>query len=74
MEADYLGSRMREHILSSLSRREITFDVVVGDLKVGEDGNLESEKDKWIIKDTMNRLGQWQSTTALEHRKGMAMN
>jgi len=71
VEADYLGSPLREHILERFTEREITQDLILGDLKVTDDSSLEAEKEKWLIKDGMNRLGQWQTATALEHWKLM---
>jgi hypothetical protein len=70
VKADYLGSPLRERLLSKLSEREIPEERILGDLKVTSEVALEEEKAKWVIKDASNRLGFWQTETAMEHWKG----
>ncbi|KDQ20086.1 hypothetical protein BOTBODRAFT_27508 [Botryobasidium botryosum FD-172 SS1] len=62
-ESDYLGSYMRQILLSSLPRREIDIKMIRGD---------ESPADeKWILSDTHNPLEEWQRASAMEHWKIM---
>jgi len=63
-EPDYLDSHLRQHVLSSLSQREIDMVHVKGDM-------LEGEEEKWILTDMRNPLGHWQKAEALEHWKVM---
>jgi len=71
VKPDWLGSPLRERILTTFPQRDIPEAMIVGDLKAANATALEEEKENWIIRDSSNRLGQWQTVTALEHWKVM---
>jgi hypothetical protein len=68
VESDYLNSHLRQHILSSLSEREVDLIHITGDLSpIGEGGD-----DEWLLTDLKNPLGEWQKDEALAHWKGLS--
>ncbi|GAB1523264.1 hypothetical protein RhiTH_006395 [Rhizoctonia solani] len=73
VEKDFLGSFLRQHILTTMDRREVTFDHIRGNATapVGKPlPNVEGEA-RWVLKDGDQRLGEWQKATGLEHWKVM---
>ncbi|PIL37308.1 hypothetical protein GSI_01001 [Ganoderma sinense ZZ0214-1] len=64
VSSDFLGSYLRRHVLSSLPERE-------GDIStLGSDLSAET-RERFILKDTANPLGEWQRKDALHHWKIM---
>ncbi|TBU33178.1 S-adenosyl-L-methionine-dependent methyltransferase [Dichomitus squalens] len=62
--SDFLGSYLRRHILSSLEERE-------GDISgLGTDIS-EDKRERFILKDLANPLGDWQQKDAIHHWKIM---
>ena len=55
---DYAGSHGRAEIFNTLREREVDLKLVRGDAKDGE---------TWVLRDTNNRLMDWQRSEALEH-------
>ena len=64
ISSDFLGSYLRRHVLSSLSEREGDISTLGSDL-VGE------KRERFILKDMANPLGEWQQKDALHHWKIM---
>lgn len=64
VEADYLGSNLREHVLSSFPAHEVNLDVVTRDLE-------ENQFKKYTLTDDKNPLSDWQDLEALHHWKLM---
>lgn len=60
-EDDYLGSRLRKHMLTDVGDREIPRSRIIGDV----------EGNEWILHDGSNQLTKWEEETALEHWKVM---
>lgn len=60
VEADYLGSYLREVVLSTLPAHEVDLDIVTRDL------DPEAIK-KYTLNDVHNRLEDWQTEEALHH-------
>jgi hypothetical protein len=57
-ETDYAGSHLRAMIFDTLQEREVDLKLIRGDAKDGE---------TWILRDTNNRLMDWQRDDALGH-------
>lgn len=66
-ESDYLGSYLREHVLSDLPKREVDLKYVTGDMSAVAEG----KQDQWILTDLRNPLGDWQKDQGMEHWKGL---
>ncbi|KAH7334831.1 S-adenosyl-L-methionine-dependent methyltransferase [Rhizoctonia solani] len=69
VEKDFLGSFLRQHILTTMDSREVAFADIRGNATapVGKPlPNIEGEA-QWILKDGDERLGEWQQATGLEH-------
>ncbi|CDO76562.1 hypothetical protein BN946_scf184982.g21 [Trametes cinnabarina] len=64
VESDYLGSYLRRHVFSKLPERE--FDVSVAIKAIPED-----KRDRFLLKDAGNPLGEWQQKEAIGHWKIM---
>lgn len=60
-EDDYLGSRLRKHMLTDVVHREIPRSKIIGNV----------EGNEWILHDGSNKLTMWEEETALEHWKVM---
>ncbi|KAI0068717.1 hypothetical protein BV25DRAFT_1873861 [Artomyces pyxidatus] len=60
VEADYLDSHLRAHVLDTLSESEVDLKTVRGDL-----GGKSS--DQWVLTIQNNRLREWQKDGALNH-------
>ncbi|QRV84071.1 spermine/spermidine synthase [Ceratobasidium sp. AG-Ba] len=68
-ESDMLESPLREHILSTMSQREVSFAEIRGNSTEPAGKPLpgvEGER-RWVLTDGDGRLGEWQQGTALEH-------
>ncbi|KIM27045.1 hypothetical protein M408DRAFT_172974 [Serendipita vermifera MAFF 305830] len=61
-ESDYLRSRLRKTILSTVLDREVPEDAITG-----LSGDSPMGGKEWILTDGHNRLGDWQHDTAVEH-------
>lgn len=59
-DADYLDSYLREHVLSSLPRREVELEMVTNEVP-------EDKRENYVLTDTRNNLGEWQKKEALKH-------
>ncbi|KAG2042216.1 hypothetical protein BDR03DRAFT_1006640 [Suillus americanus] len=66
IEADYLHSYLRRHILSSLGKREIDH-AQIGDNLIWS----ATTEEKFVLTDAHNTLNMWQEGEALEHWKLM---
>ncbi|KAF9226671.1 hypothetical protein BS17DRAFT_775953 [Gyrodon lividus] len=62
VEADYLRSYLRRHVLSSLDKREVSISQVRGSIVWSKE-----TEDKFLLTDLNNRLDEWQREEALEH-------
>ena len=63
-KADYLGSYLREEVLSSLPAHEINLEIVTR-------GFAEDSYRKYTLTDDRNPLDDWQDSEALDHWKLM---
>jgi hypothetical protein len=59
---DYLRSPLRQMVLSTMLKRELTKQEITG----FEEG-AEVDAKEWVLTDKDNRLGKWQHEAALEH-------
>ncbi|CUA67077.1 hypothetical protein RSOLAG22IIIB_02998 [Rhizoctonia solani] len=68
-EKDFLGSFLRQHILTTMDRREVAFADIRGNATapVGKPLPDVQGEAQWILKDGDERLGEWQKATGLEH-------
>jgi hypothetical protein len=57
-EMDYAGSHLRAMIFDTLQEREVDLKLIHGDVTNG---------DTWVLRDTSNRLMDWQRGEALDH-------
>ena len=64
IEADYLGSWLREQVLSTFPAHEISLDLVTRDL-------TPQQLKKYLLTDNANPLEDWQKLEALNHWKLM---
>lgn len=64
VEADYLGSYLRQQVLSTFPAHEIALDIVTRDLQ-------PNELRKFTLTDNVNPLEDWQKQEALHHWKLM---
>ncbi|KAI0832594.1 hypothetical protein BC628DRAFT_1310250 [Trametes gibbosa] len=64
VEADFLGSYLRRHVLNELPTRE-------ADLALVLDSIPEEKRARYLLKDGTNPLGEWQAKEALGHWKIM---
>jgi hypothetical protein len=64
VDADYLHSYLRHHVLSSLDKREVSITQVRG----GTAWSKETEED-FSLTDADNKLDEWQREEAMEHWK-----
>lgn len=62
---DFLGSQLRQFVLSSLAKREVDFSQVRKDISELD----EEERDRLLLTDKRNPLGEWQKAHAVEHWK-----
>ena len=62
--SDFLGSHLRRHVLSGLPDRESDISAIGQDLP-------EEKRERLILKDAMNPLGEWQQKEAVHHWKIM---
>jgi hypothetical protein len=62
-EADFLNSYLREHILTSITRREVDQSLIIG--------TAAEPYEQWILTDQNNQLGKWQEDEAFVHWKGV---
>jgi len=70
--ADFQGSRLRQHVLSGLPKRELDSKHLLGsdnDPKLLEEGT-----DKWILRDDYNPLGAWERADSVEHWTGVCLH
>ena len=58
-----MHSYLREYVLKDLPKREISREMVLGDLE-------EDEQRIWILTDARNPLGPWQDAAVVDHWKG----
>ncbi|KAF8608299.1 S-adenosyl-L-methionine-dependent methyltransferase, partial [Ceratobasidium sp. AG-I] len=68
-ESDFLGSPLREHILSTIDKREVLHADIRGNASAPAGKpvpGLEGEK-QWVLTDGDERLGEWQQGSGLEH-------
>ncbi|KAG9100515.1 hypothetical protein FRC06_004062 [Ceratobasidium sp. 370] len=69
VESDLLESPVRDHILSTMDRREVSLADIRGNASepVGKSvPGVEGER-RWVLVDGDGRLGDWQQETGLEH-------
>ncbi|CAE7119427.1 unnamed protein product [Rhizoctonia solani] len=68
-EKDFLGSFLRQHILTTVDQREVAFADIRGNATapVGKPLPDVQGEAQWILKDGDERLGEWQKSTGLEH-------
>ncbi|KIJ31255.1 hypothetical protein M422DRAFT_186191 [Sphaerobolus stellatus SS14] len=59
---DHLGSYLRKHVLNGLPKRGLEASKVLGDPEL-----LASGTEKWILRDSNNRLAEWEAADAVEH-------
>ncbi|KAH9943288.1 S-adenosyl-L-methionine-dependent methyltransferase [Epithele typhae] len=59
-ESDIFGSHLRRHVFTGLPNRESDISVVGDDLP-------EDKRNRYILKDTQNPLGEWQAEGAMHH-------
>ncbi|CAE6475218.1 hypothetical protein ACGC1H_005179 [Rhizoctonia solani] len=73
VEKDFLGSFLRQHILTTMDHREVAFADIRGNATAPAGKPLPDIQGEaqWILKDGDERLGEWQKTTGLEHWKVM---
>ncbi|KAI0677382.1 hypothetical protein C8Q78DRAFT_1002534 [Trametes maxima] len=64
VDADYLGSYLRRHVFAHLPQREL-------DLSRVTDAIPEAERERYLLKDAANPLGDWQAKEAIGHWKIM---
>ncbi|KAI9056518.1 hypothetical protein FKP32DRAFT_1670308 [Trametes sanguinea] len=64
VEADYLGSYLRRHVFSKLPEREVDMAVVLKTIP-------EDKRERYLLKDAGNPLGEWQQMEAIGHWKIM---
>ena len=62
--ADYRGSHLRKHVFSNLPERESDISAVGVDL-------APEKRERLILKDAANPLGEWQQKEAIHHWKIM---
>jgi len=68
-ESDFLGSPLREHILSTIDKREVPHADIRGNASAPAGKPLpgiEGEQ-RWVLNDGDERLGEWQQGSGLEH-------
>ncbi|EKM59323.1 uncharacterized protein PHACADRAFT_249744 [Phanerochaete carnosa HHB-10118-sp] len=63
VEADFLRSFLRSRILSTISEREVSGDLIVGGLDLAD----KDVKEKYILTDEKSSLTDWQDVEALRH-------
>ncbi|CAE6417924.1 unnamed protein product [Rhizoctonia solani] len=69
VEKDFLGSFLRQHILTTMDRREVAFADIRGNATAPAGKpvpNVEGAA-QWVLRDGDERLGEWQKATGLEH-------
>jgi hypothetical protein len=67
-KADYLSSHLRRHVLNALATREVQSSQILG---LDEEPDLLREgEEKWILRDGVNRLEEWQQPDVIEHWAG----
>jgi hypothetical protein len=73
VEKDFLGSFLRQHILTTMDRREVAFAQIRGNSTAPAGKPLPGieGEEQWVLKDGDERLGEWQKATGLEHWTGM---
>ncbi|KAI0775948.1 S-adenosyl-L-methionine-dependent methyltransferase [Trametes elegans] len=64
VDADYLGSYLRRHVFNNIPEREADVSVVV-------DAIPEDDRERYLLKDSANPLGEWQQKEAIAHWKIM---
>ncbi|KAI9000852.1 S-adenosyl-L-methionine-dependent methyltransferase [Trametes punicea] len=64
VESDYLGSYLRRHIFSQLPERETDVSAVLADIP-------EDKRERYLLRDSGNPLGEWQQKEAIRHWKIM---
>ncbi|KAI0353003.1 hypothetical protein OH77DRAFT_1407713 [Trametes cingulata] len=64
VNADYLGSYLRRHVFSHLHEREANVSAVVAEIP-------QDERERYVLKDAANPLGEWQEKEAVGHWKIM---
>ncbi|CEL52703.1 hypothetical protein RSOLAG1IB_05909 [Rhizoctonia solani AG-1 IB] len=69
VEKDFLGSFLRQHILTTMDRREVAFAQIRGNSTAPAGKPLPGieGEEQWVLKDGDERLGEWQKATGLEH-------
>ncbi|KAI0335636.1 hypothetical protein GY45DRAFT_1317006 [Cubamyces sp. BRFM 1775] len=64
VEEDYLGSHLRRHVFTQLPAREADVSAILSDVP-------SEQRERYLLRDAANPLGDWQRNEAIEHWKIM---